>query len=114
MDQWIHQNPVISGSYDAEVSRVKTYLKDRFDDLDILIGYKAPISGIEEIESGDSDSNSLRVIESGGTIRSTDGNLIEAYSITGQKLSGPSQELALTAGIYLIRSGARIAKIIIR
>ena len=38
MNEKIQQNPVIHGSYEAEVEAIKTYLKQRLPKMDYLIG----------------------------------------------------------------------------
>ena len=39
MNEYIHQNPVIWGSYQAEVNNVKNYIKDRIAWIDNKLGY---------------------------------------------------------------------------
>jgi hypothetical protein len=38
MNQWVHQNPRVEGSYAGEVKRVKDYITARLTKFDSLIG----------------------------------------------------------------------------
>lgn len=111
MNEWVHQNPVLSGSYAGEVNRVKTYLKNRFDDLDVITHYDPTISGAYSIEIA--YDTFLRLTISGNRVSAFDGSLIEAYSLDGRKVSTAAEEITLAPGIYIIRSGSRVAKIIL-
>lgn len=110
MNEYVHMNPAVSGSYTAEVDRVKNYLNNRFKDLDKLTKYDPTVSGVNSIYSSE-DHEELRLIIDGQIVASRDGSLIEAYSIDGRKVNDAAEEITLSPGIYIIRSGNRVAKI---
>ncbi|MDE6277949.1 MAG: CotH kinase family protein [Muribaculaceae bacterium] len=115
MTQWVHQNPTISGSYDAEVNRVKTYLADRFRDLDILMRYDASLSGVEGVAAEGAQGAGLQVRVSGRCI-SVDGEdgPFEVYCADGRKVySGREASAPVPSGLYIVRRGQHAAKVIV-
>jgi len=107
INQLVHQNPVINGSYNTEVNRIKTYLENRFKDLDVLMNYDATISGVTSV-IGD-EAASLKVV--GNRIVSENGVAFEVYNTLGVRVchaEGATPELP--AGLYI--AGSR--KFIIR
>ncbi|MDE6310315.1 MAG: CotH kinase family protein [Muribaculaceae bacterium] len=111
MNDWVHQNPTISGSYNGEVSRVKSYLADRFRDLDAIIGYDPSLSGVNSVESlGDMP---LRL--QSGVVSMGDGREFEVYAIDGRSVyRGTGATPALPGGVYIVRSGAQTAKVLLK
>ncbi len=111
MNEWVHQNPTISGSYAGEVNRVKSYLADRFGDLDELIGYDPSLTGIKAAEAV--ETLPLRI--QNGVVSMGDGRSFEIYGVDGRRLhSGSSASCALPAGVYIVRSGAMATKVILK
>lgn len=94
MNQKVHQNPVLWGSYEAEVQNVRRFLTERIAWMDKKLNYTyVPPTGIEQV--------------------SETGNLPTAvYSVTGQFM-GNSLE-GLPAGTYIIREGQKTRKVLIR
>ncbi len=111
MNQWVHQNPVLSGSYEGEVNRVRTYLDHRFNDLDLLAHYDPTLTAVDRVEL-EADS-ALRLLIMGNQVAAFDGSLIEAYTLDGRCAAAAAYTLTLDPGIYIIRSGSKVAKIMI-
>ena len=113
MNQMVHQNPVISGNYKREVERVKSYLKDRFSDLDKLIGYDSSISAVEDIPSEEASIiKDIRV--SGNMISSLAGNPFAVYSVSGALVySGADTTSPLPSGIYIVKTMKGSMKVVI-
>lgn len=88
MNEWIHQNPVLWGSYEAEVDNVKKYLRQRFADLDRLMKYDPSYSGVADVATDDEDTPA------------------EYYNLQGIKVSRPQ-----AGGIYICRRGLKTEKI---
>ncbi len=108
MNEWVHQNPQIWGSYAAEVNNVKSYLTQRFNDLDKLMRYDPEYSGV-----------TLPVAPlSGIMLRNgciTYGGDFEVYTPDGRQVfSGSGSTPTLQRGIYIVRSGKAIAKVAVR
>lgn len=98
MNQIVHQNPVINGSYRTEVNRIKTYLGNRFSDLDQLMGYDPSISGVNEIYGA--EESMLKI--SGNRIVCENNSIFDVYNIMGMhvcRAEGITPELP--AGIYI-------------
>lgn len=63
MNEYVHQNPVIWGSYQAEVQNVKNYIRKRFDRLDRMIGLKDKEDvGPSRVEALDADKTRRTVV----------------------------------------------------
>ncbi len=59
MNQRVHQNPRILGSYKAEVSGVKTYVKDRFNWMDKKLNYNPLTDDILDIAGQQTEDNAI-------------------------------------------------------
>ena len=98
MNQLVHQNPVINGSYNTEVNRIKTYLGNRFADLDKLMGYDPAISGIDDMR----ETNTVALRLEGNRIISNDDTPFDVYNMMGMHICravGATSELP--AGLYV-------------
>ena len=93
MNEWVHQNPRIWGSYEAEVANVKSYLRKRFDKLDTLIG-RVEVSGLENI-GGDSTDVPAAV-----------------YNLQGMYVGDTTDGLA--PSLYILKKGDNVKKIMIK
>ena len=51
MNQYVHQNPCLWGSYQAEVQNVRRYMKERIAWMDNKLGYVYVPSGIDMVSS---------------------------------------------------------------
>lgn len=112
MNDQIHENPVIEGSYQGEVNRVRNYLKDRIEVLDRLMKYDASISGTDDVTAPADDNRRLSPVISQHTI-SLDGDTpFEVYSIDGRMVyQGTGSTGRLNSGIYLIKAGRTTVKV---
>lgn len=108
MNEWVHQNPQLWGSYAAEVNNVKSYLTQRFDDLDKLMRYDPEYSGVTLPASPLSG-----IVLRQGCI--TCGGDFEVYTPDGRLVfSGYGSTPALQSGIYIVRAGKATAKVAVR
>lgn len=108
MNEWVHQNPQLWGSYAAEVNNVKSYLTQRFDDLDKLMRYDPEYSGVTLPASPLSG-----IVLRQGCI--TCGGDFEVYTPDGRLVfSGYGSTPVLQRGIYIVRSGKATAKVAVR
>jgi hypothetical protein len=93
MDSLVQKNPVAWGSYEAEVQNVRRFLRERLEWMDSKLGYVHIVDGI-----ADAPVNQER--------RS------ETFSLSG--LSCGSDLSALPKGVYIVRQGREIRKILKR
>ncbi|MBR4926301.1 MAG: CotH kinase family protein [Prevotella sp.] len=87
MNEYIHQNPVIWGSYQAEVNNVKNYIKDRIAWIDNKLGYTFVPDDPSGISSASVDNDQT----------------VKVYSISGVFLGNDIN--SLPTGIYIVRQG---------
>ena len=87
MNEYIHQNPVIWGSYQAEVNNVKNYIKDRIAWIDNKLGYTFVPDEPSGISSASVDNDQT----------------VKVYSISGVFLGNDIN--SLPTGIYIVRQG---------
>lgn len=111
MNQWVHMNPVLSGSYDNEVARVKTYLRHRFEDLDLLMKY-VPLTDALSPEHAIVERLCVSVAD--GCITLPAGLNVTVFSLSGVAVwSGSGCSPRLTPGVYVVRSATGVAKVVI-
>ena len=87
MNEYIHQNPVIWGSYQTEVNNVKNYIKDRIAWIDNKLGYTFVPDDPSGISSASVDNDQT----------------VKVYSISGVFLGNDIN--SLPTGIYIVRQG---------
>ncbi len=87
MNEYIHQNPVIWGSYQAEVNNVKNYIRDRIAWIDNKLGYTFVPDDPSGISSASVNNDQP----------------VKVYSISGVLLGTDIN--SLPAGIYIVRQG---------
>ena len=93
MNELVQQNPVLWGSYDAEVENVRRFISERLLWMDNKIGYTYQPDGISDL--------------------SRDGNFPQrVYSLSGQPCSADLEHLP--KGIYIQRQGRQSRKIQVR
>ena len=111
MNEWVHMNPTISGSYEGEVNRVKTYLKNRFPKLDLLMKYDAGLtSGVENME--EAASGMLYPMVSGNVISFEEEIPFAVYGIDGRKVyEGQTATPALPSGVYIVKTAEGAVKL---
>lgn len=93
LNQRVHQNPPIKGSFQAEVEVVRTFIKERLLWMDKKLGYTYIPNGINEL-------------------RLDMAQPYQVYSLSGQPY-GNSIE-SLPSGIYVIRQGIKTQKIVVK
>lgn len=109
MNEMVHQNPTISGSYEGEVNRLKDYLNTRFNDLDTLMGYDSTITGVSDIEQSEIS------VKIENNVVSFDGiTPFTVYSISGMKVYHGINPVILPAGMYIITASGATHKAAIR
>lgn len=87
MNEYIHQNPVIWGSYQAEVNNVKNYIRNRITWIDNKLGYTFLPDDPSGISSASVNNDQP----------------VKVYSISGVLLGTDIN--SLPAGIYIVRQG---------
>lgn len=90
LNNFVHQNPMVWGSYEAEVDNVRRFMRERIEWMDNKLGYEYVPNAISTITS------------------STD-NSQQVYSLQGVSY-GSSLE-TLPAGVYIVKQGQTIKKI---
>ncbi|MBO4891236.1 MAG: CotH kinase family protein [Prevotella sp.] len=93
MNQKVQKNPVIWGSYQAEVDNVKNFIKERLAWMDNKLGYTYKPDGISVLSFDRTQP-------------------YQVFSLSGQPL-GHSLE-SLSPGIYIVRQGAISKKIVVK
>lgn len=95
MNQYVHQNPKIWGSYYAEVQNVISFIKKRITWMDSKVGYDANLTGIHSINPERTDTPR------------------RIYRLNGTYL--PNADLHnLPAGIYIIEENGTTRKEMVR
>lgn len=94
MNQYVHQNPTLWGSYTAEVQNVRRFMKERFAWMDKRLNYTYIPSDVS-FQSVTPDNQPTFI-----------------YSLSGQ-LMGSSLN-GLPAGTYIVRQGQHTQKVIVR
>ena len=90
LNNFVHLNPMVWGSYEAEVDNVRRFMRERIEWMDNKLGYEYVPSAISTITS------------------STD-NSQQVYSLQGVSY-GSSLE-TLPEGVYIVKQGQTIKKI---
>ena len=99
MNEIVHENPRIWGSYAAEVENVRNFISKRIDWMDKKLGYTYVPESISTITDSDTDD-----IDVSSPYR--------VYSLSGQPLGADLQ--TLPTGIYILRQGHLVKKVQIR
>jgi hypothetical protein len=91
MNQYVHQNPKLWGSYTAEVQNVRRFMKERFVWMDKRLGYTYVPSAVHDV----SDASAPTAV----------------YSLSG-RLVGHSLD-GLPTGTYIVRKGQQARKVVV-
>ena len=95
LNEYIHQNPRVLGSFRAEVNAVKGYISSRFNRLDQLIGVvDIPMGAVDEIGANGEEDFAPEVY----------------YTLQGVQLQGEPS----SAGLYIARKGNKSRKVIVK
>ena len=96
MNEYVHQNPRIWGSYEAEVENVKRYVRERIPWMDNKLGYEfVPSEAIVNVHSADIDWHKQYVV----------------YSILGERVGEDIS--SLPKGVYVVSQGNCVTKIVV-
>ena len=96
MNQYVHQNPRIWGSYEAEVENVKRYVRERIVWMDKKLGYEfVPSEVMVNVHSADIDWHKQYVV----------------YSILGERVGEDIS--SLPKGVYVVSQGNCVTKIVV-
>lgn len=111
MNQWVHQNPQIAGSYAGEVSVVRSYLSRRFNFLDTKIGLEED-DYVSKIETSSSIYTSgseivIKCADSNYSIHNISGVCLATGTIDGEI------RVSLPKGIYIVSVGNGVAKVVL-
>ena len=90
MNTLVHQNPLVAGSYEAEVDNVRRYLRERLLWMDNRMGYTYIQDGIASVKVDFAQP-------------------YQVYNLAGQPCTTTLERLP--AGIYIVRQGQRAVKI---
>ena len=93
MNQGVHQNPRIWGSYQAEVENVRTYMKERIAWMDKKQNYTFAPNGIADVAVDMTKA-------------------YQVYTLSG-RYCGAKME-GLQSGIYLLRQGKVVKKVVVK
>lgn len=95
MNTYVHQNPHIWGSYEAEVENVKRYVRERIEWMDNKIGYTfVNTENIEQVVTDELDANKPYIV----------------YSMLGERIA--TDITSLPKGVYIVSQGQQIVKIV--
>ncbi len=96
MNEYVHQNPRIWGSYEAEVNNVKRYVKERIAWMDKKLGYEYVPSKLTENVHADAIDYSKPYV---------------VYSMLGERITTDISSLA--KGVYIIAQEQQVVKVVI-
>ncbi len=113
MNTYVHQNPVISGSYAAEVNRIKSYLRNRFITLDKLMKYDP--SKTSSVAICVDQSPTISPVVSGQTIALDGSTPFQVHTLDGRLVyTGCGTTPLLSPGMYIVTvPGTTAVKVII-
>ena len=81
MNEWVHQNPVIWGSYEAEVQNVRNYINNRIPWIDNKLGFDASTLGMEQTEA--KAAKAQKILQDGQIYILRNG---QKYTVTGARV----------------------------
>ena len=104
INQYVHQNPRVYGSYQGEVNNVKNYLKERITWIDNKLGYTFVPREPEPDPDNNTDGISAHHVNWKAPYY--------VYSMSGQCVGNDLN--VLSSGVYVVRQGKTARKIIIQ
>lgn len=104
INQYVHQNPRVYGSYQGEVNNVKNYLKERITWIDNKLGYTFVPREPEPDPNINTDGISAHHVNWKAPYN--------VYSMSGQCVGNDLN--VLSSGVYVVRQGKTARKIIIQ
>lgn len=113
LNNWVHNNPQVAGSYEGEVIVVKNFLTNRINFLDKKIGYiPSSVSNVNIKGKIISLRNSISIVEF------EKGMHYDIYNIFGcavaEGISTGNDIIELPSGIYIVKIGQSVEKVIVR
>jgi hypothetical protein len=93
MNQLVHQNPIIWGSYEAEVENVREFMKERIDWMDSRLSYTYIPSGIIDVCVDTSKP-------------------YQVFTLSGRNCGDNIN--SQRPGVYILRQGMAVKKVIVR
>ena len=93
MNELVHENPEVWGSYAAEVENVRRYIGERLLWMDKKLGYSYDLSGITEISIDFAEPSKV-------------------FDMSGKQYNGNMQQLP--RGIYIVKQKNNIRKVLVR
>lgn len=82
MKQYVHQNPTIWGSYEAEVENVRRYIKERIEWMDAKLGFDASTLGTEQLQ--EEHPQATKILRDGQVLIIRDGVIYTPMGIRTQ------------------------------
>ncbi len=112
LNKQVHMNPRAAGSYKGEVDYLKQYLSSRFTRLDQLMGYDPSISSVKNVFAVDGIEG---ICVQGGSIEVTTGEEFSIYAPDGHIVfRGQGKRESLAPGLYIVRTAAGSAKVMVK
>lgn len=107
LNEYVHQNPRVYGSYAGEINAVKSYLRNRFPRLDSMMKYDRNMTGTA---SPSVETPTLHIAD--GCISLDGATPFTVYSSTGAVLHcGTGTTAALPHGIYIVSTATSHIKV---
>jgi len=116
MNDYVHQNPQIYGSYEGEVQNVKNYISNRILWIDTKLSYVPGTVKNRSTNTSDvhiwTDANTLHVAGLSSSVK------VEIIDLTGRmifsQIASETMTVYLNKGIYIVRTGETVLKCIIQ
>jgi hypothetical protein len=113
LSERVHQNPRAAGSYAGEVEYLKDYITKRFAQLDkpALMNYDSTMTSVADLEA----RPQLNIHTANGSIALDGATPFQVWTAAGTLVhSGTAATPVLAQGIYIVRAGAKVAKVAIK
>jgi len=115
MNDFVHQNPLIYGSYEGEVQNVKNYISNRIIWIDTKLSYVPGVVNNHLATTSDvhiwTNANTLHVAGLSNNVK------VEIVDLTGRIVliqeASDNMTVSLNKGVYIIRTGDTVLKCII-
>jgi len=116
MNEYVHQNPMIYGSYEGEVQNVKNYISNRILYIDRMLAYvpgtvNNPLTNTSDVHFWTKE-NTLYLAGLSDNVQ------VEILDLTGRRIltqvASGSLTVNLNKGIYIVRTGNTVLKCIIQ
>lgn len=112
MNEYVHQNPRVWGSYAAEVQNVRNYITNRVNRLDQLIGYDPTISAIDAI--GSAGSASVKAGQGSISISGASGYTIHNIQGISVATGRGDATVSVAPGAYIVIADGHAVKLLVK